>query len=84
MDSTDSHAHNNDELGLALFENIAEVHAMQTIDEIQRALKRLTVSDRLAVGRWLQELDHVEAPGDAVAEPAAKYGAVELPVARNS
>jgi Uma2 family endonuclease len=49
---------------------------MQTIDEIQRALKRLTVSDRLAVGRWLQELDPVEATGDAVAEPAA---AVELP-----
>jgi len=52
---------------------------METIDEIQRALERLTVSDRLAVGRWLQELDHVEATGDAVAEPVAKYGAVELP-----
>ena len=52
---------------------------MQTIDEIQRALARLPVSDRLAVGRWLQELNHTEATDDAVAEPAAKYGAFELP-----
>jgi hypothetical protein len=52
---------------------------MQSIDEIQRALERLPVSDRLAVRRWLQELNHAEATGDAVAEPAAKYGAIELP-----
>ncbi len=52
---------------------------METIDEIQRALERLTARDRLAVGRWLQGLDQAGATGDAVTEPAANYGVVELP-----
>ena len=38
---------------------------METIEEIQRALGRLTVGDRLAIGRWLQELD----PAGAVPDP---------------
>ena len=36
---------------------------METIEEIQRALGRLTVGDRLAIGRWLQELDSAGAKG---------------------
>jgi Uma2 family endonuclease len=52
---------------------------METLDEIQRALERLAVKDRLAVRRWLQELDHAETTSDAVAEPGAKYAAADLP-----
>jgi hypothetical protein len=46
---------------------------METVEEIQQALERLTVGDRLAIGRWLQELDRAGAKGYGVAEPIAKY-----------
>jgi len=52
---------------------------METVEEIQRALGRLTVGDRLAIGRWLQELDHAGTEGYAVAEPSAIYAAADTP-----
>jgi Uma2 family endonuclease len=52
---------------------------METIEEIQQALQRLTVSDRLAIGCWLEQLDDVGPPEYAVAEPTAKYAAADLP-----
>jgi Uma2 family endonuclease len=56
-----------------------EVHAMETVEEIQQALARLTVGDRLAVGRWLQELDRAGTKGYRVAEPSAIYAATDPP-----
>jgi Uma2 family endonuclease len=52
---------------------------METIEEVQRALERLTVGDRLAIGRWLQELDRAGTKGYRVAEPGATYAAVDPP-----
>jgi Uma2 family endonuclease len=52
---------------------------MGTIEEIQQALERLTVGDRLAIGRWLQELDRTGTKGYGVAEPSAIYAAPDPP-----
>ena len=52
---------------------------METVEEIQRALGRLTLGDRLAIGRWLQELDRAGAKGYGVAEPVAKYSVPDPP-----
>ena len=52
---------------------------METVEEIQRALERLTAGDRIAIGRWLQEVDRAETKGYAVAEPSATYAAADPP-----
>jgi Uma2 family endonuclease len=52
---------------------------METVEEIQRALERLTIGDRLAIGRWLQELDPAGTKGYGVAEPTATYAAADPP-----
>jgi Uma2 family endonuclease len=52
---------------------------METVEEIQRALELLTVGERLAIGRWLQELDRAGSEGYGVAEPSATYAAADPP-----
>ena len=52
---------------------------METVEEIQRALERLTDGDRLAIGRWLKELDRAGTKGYGVAEPSATYVAADPP-----
>src|SRR5712672_2682824 len=52
---------------------------METVEEIQRALERLTIGDRLAIERWLQELDRAGTKGCAVAEPSSAYAAADSP-----
>jgi len=52
---------------------------METVEEIQQALERLTVGGRLAIGRWLQELDRAGTKGYGVAEPSATYAAADPP-----
>jgi len=50
---------------------------MQALEEIRRALEQLSFGDRLAIGRWLQELDRVTE--FAVREPAATSAMTDSP-----
>jgi Uma2 family endonuclease len=52
---------------------------METVEEVQRALERLSVGDRLAIAHWLEQLDYAVVKRDGVAEPVAKYAAVDPP-----
>jgi Uma2 family endonuclease len=52
---------------------------MENLEEIRQALERLTVGDRLAIARWLQELDGPGAREYAVAEPRASYAPADPP-----
>lgn len=52
---------------------------METVEEIQRALERLTVGDRHSIGLWLQEFDRAGTKGYGVAEPSATYAAADPP-----
>lgn len=50
---------------------------MDTLKEIQRRLGLLTFRDRLAIARWLEEVNDAEAREYGVAEPAASCAATE-------
>jgi Uma2 family endonuclease len=50
---------------------------MDTLKEIQRGLGLLTFRDRLAIARWLEEVNDAEAREYGVAEPAASYAATD-------
>lgn len=52
---------------------------METLREIQRALNQLTIDDRRAVARWLQEIDRTDAGQYGVAEPTAAYATADPP-----
>jgi Uma2 family endonuclease len=52
---------------------------METLQDVQRALERLSVGERLAIGRWLHELDGADARAYRVEEPSAKYASADPP-----
>jgi len=52
---------------------------MDTMTEIQQALERLSLDERLDMADWLQKLIDAQPPGYAVAEPRSSSAAVESP-----
>src|SRR5579864_1277243 len=52
---------------------------MDLLKEIRRGLGLLTFRDRLAIARWLEEVNDAEAREYGVAEPAASYAATDPP-----
>jgi Uma2 family endonuclease len=51
---------------------------METVEEIQHLLERLSLGDRLGIARWLQEFDHLQS-GEGRAEEARVAYASEPP-----
>jgi Uma2 family endonuclease len=52
---------------------------VETLQEIQQALERLTLTDRLAIVSWLQGRNDAEPKEYRVAEAAAKYAVADPP-----
>jgi len=50
---------------------------MKTMEEIRRALERLSFEDRRVIGRWLQELDAGGSTEYGVSEPRVAYAETE-------
>lgn len=52
---------------------------MDTMTEIQQALERLSLDERVDIADWLQKLIDTQPPGYAIAEPRSSSAAVEPP-----
>jgi hypothetical protein len=53
---------------------------MDTLTEIQHALRRLSFEEREAIASWLQEFTATQPLGHGVAEPRSPYAVVQPPL----